>query len=1316
MKLQSSMLRNSLFLLVLTLAFPAFRAAAQTKPDSAATAQSAISAAPVPARVTQAIDETQLVRLKGNVHPLARPEFDQGIAPADLPAQRLLLVLKRSPDQESALAQLLLDQQNKSSASFHNWLTPEQFGAEFGLADKDIQTIVSWLQMHGFQVGRIAKGKNLIEFSVTAGQIREAFHTEIHKYVVNGKAHWANSGDPQIPSALAETVRGPMSLTTFRPKHFHHDLGAFTRSRTTGLTRPVNPEFSTGPTSNNANSFAIGPNDWATIYNVAPLWTAGTDGTGQTIAVVGVSNINLQDVTDFRNLFGLPTTAAANTPTVVIDGSDPGIINDGSETEALLDVEWSGAIAKNAQIDFVIAADSDLGIGAGLSLAMFRVIEDNVAPVMSVSFGACETDLGTSGTQGLSGMWEQAAAQGITVVVSSGDSGASGCEDNSAPPPNPATTGLVVSGFSSSPFNVAVGGTDFNDATNPLTYFKSAAQQNQATLESAIGYIPETTWNDTCTNAIFNTITGLTTPEANCNSSNQLAKESVITVGGGGGVSLVNPKPAYQSFTGLTGSLSSATMRAVPDISLFAGDGFIQNFYAICEADATPAPSCTSDANDNINFFGLGGTSAGTPSFAGVMALVNQKTGQRQGIANFVLYKLAQTQFAAGTACNSATGPNSLCTFNDVTTGTIAMPCAKSSTNCNPTTGTDTIGVLSGFSSGTGYDSATGLGSINAKNLVNNWSTAATSFTPTTTTLSITPTTGIAAGATVTVNITVTPGSGTAKPSGDVGLVSTAVNGQGVDSFTLDSTGRVVSGTTDQLTGGTYTVKAHYDGDGTFAPSDSTPVTVTVSKSSSTTQAFVLASLGAGNFAVFTSGQAPVTLFLEADLNPNGTLLPTGTVNFVDTVNGVPTTVASNVPVSGAFEAFTVGGISTFGAGNHSIVANYSGDASFTASSSPAVTFTLTATTNAPSITSLSPASGSIGTSVTIAGANFGATQSTSTVKFNGTTATPTSWSATSIVVSVPTGATTGSVVVTVGGVASNGKTFTVTSSGSFSISGTAATVTTATSASGATASGTSTITLTPTGGFASAVAITCETVPGVTCSPLNMASGTTTGTLTVNVLDPSTSMTAMAAPATQYLWAANAPMKRESSKGWWTLSGGTGFAAIFLLFLPGRKRLRASLGLGLLCVLSFTLGCGGYSAPGGGGGGGGTATTTTKLTLSTTKVAVNGSITVSATVTSTGTAPAGTVTFSADGTALGSAVPLTSGSTGNITVTAAQAPTFLQLVGTHKVTARYSGDTYTAASSAGTLNVTITGTTQLPIAGNPASSNASPTISLTIN
>jgi hypothetical protein len=1310
MKLQTMMMRNSLLLAAAVLALSGVRAAAQTQADSAAAAQRPV----VAARVTQAIDETQLVRFKGSVHPLARPEFDKGPVSDSAPMQRMLLLLRRSMDQESALTQLMVDQYNTNSPNYHKWLTPEQFGAQFGPADSDIQAVASWLQSHGFQVAKVSKGKLAIEFSGTAAQVREAFHTEVHKFLVNGEMHMANASDPQVPAALAPVIHGLAPLHNFRPKPTHHVAGEFTKVTSTGEVKNVKPEFTTS-----GGAFALGPSDFTTIYNVGPLWTAGTDGTGQSIAIIGVSNINLQDVSDFRTLFGLPTGAAANTPIVVIDGADPGIVNDGSETEALLDVEWSGGIAKGAQIHFVTAADTDAA--PGIILAILHVLDNNSDPIMSLSFGDCEPNEGAANTGFWEPVWEQAAAQGITVTVSSGDNGSAGCDDQNARP-HSATGGLQVSGIASTPFNVAVGGTDFNDGGTQATYFNTGANPNDpTTLASAKSYIPESTWNQSCTNAFFGP-----NPETNCNAG---GAPPVETVGGSGGAShcfsLVGTtcsggyaKPAYQSFSNLTGMPADGT-RDLPDVSLFASAGgpTSNSFYVVCEADAVQGTSCKRPGS--FSFLGVGGTSASTPSFAGIMALVNQLHG-RQGNANFVLYKLAQMQYAAGTACNSVAVPlpAGTCTFNDVTTGTIAMPCAKGSLNCNPTTGTDTIGVLSGFSTNAGYDLATGLGSVNANNLVNNWATGTAAFTSTTTTLSITLPAGFTAGQNATVSITVTPSTAT----GDVSLVSTAATGDGVDGFKLAS-GKVNT-TTNQLTGGSYMVTARYGGDGTFAPSVSAPFPVTVAKAASTTVGSVLVSIGNGNFAAFASGAAPVTLFLQASINPVGVLLPTGTVNFVDTFNGTQTTVASAVGVNTQSEAFTFPGISTFAAGNHSVVATYSGDASFTGSSSTAVTFTITGTTNnpVPTVTTISPTTATAGGAaftLTINGTNF---ISSSKVTF-GTNAglVPTSVTGTQIMVSIPASAiaAAGNPVVFVtnpspGGGSSNSVNFTVNAAntGTFKVSGTLATVTTI---AGQTATGTSTITVTPTGGtFTSAVpvVINCPaaSVPaGVTCSSLTItipAGGAAPppGTLTVSVAGPSTTLSASLEPAERTLYAAGlAPS--SGGKGWWALSGSTGLAAMLLLFLPGRKRYRMALGLGLVCMLSFTLGCGGGY---GGGGGGGPVATVTKVSVVSTKVPSGTNVAFTIAVNASVGANGQVVLF--DGaTQLATPVPVTNGST---TIMNAL------LVGTHSISAHYLGDASTAASQSGALNVTVTGgpAATLRITTSPVASPAAPPINITIN
>ena len=419
--------------------------------------------------ITQSIDESQRITLSGNTHPLARPEFDLGTAAASLPIKRMLLVLKRSPEQETALRRLLDDQQDKTSANYHHWLTPEQFGQQFGPSDVDLQTITAWLQSQGFEVGS-TKGRTVLEFSGSASQVQDAFRTTIHNYLVNGEQHWANATDPQIPAALAPAVAGLASLNDFPRKAMSRPFGQFIRDRSTGKLTG-NPLFTyPGGCDKDGNCYALGPYDFAMIYNLLPLWNAGTSGQGQTIAIVGESNIKLQDVTDFRSMFGLAAKGfPANNVTTILNGPDPGLQPD--ESEADIDTQWSGAVAPNATIDFVVSESTEST--AGIDLSAVYIVENNLAPVMSESYGFCELGLGTSGNQFFSNLWQQAAAQGITVFISSGDSGAAGCDNNQGNTPQPAQFGLAVSGYASTPYNVAVGGTDFNDLQNPSTYWRT---------------------------------------------------------------------------------------------------------------------------------------------------------------------------------------------------------------------------------------------------------------------------------------------------------------------------------------------------------------------------------------------------------------------------------------------------------------------------------------------------------------------------------------------------------------------------------------------------------------------------------------------------------------------------------------------------------------------------------------------------------------------------------------------------------------------------------------------------------------------------
>jgi len=480
-------------------------------------------------RITQAIDETNLVVLHGNTHPLAQPEFDQGAAPASLPMQRMLVVLQRSPQQEAVLDQLLEQQQDNSSPNYHRWLTPQQFGADFGPAAADVQTITNWLQSHGFKVVGASKGGIVIEFSGTAGQIQDAFHTTVHKYLVNSVQHYANSSDPQIPAALSPVVAGVRSFNNFPAQPMNHPAGVFHRDKDSGKILPVGPlpipQFNGGVGCGILGGPCefLGPFDLATIYNVMPLWNEATpiDGTGQTIAIVGETDINPADWTAFWNMFGVATPKG--TLNIIHDGPDPGFQAD--EDEADIDTQLSSAVAKGATIDLVISQSTEATLGVDLSAEY--IMDNNLAPVMSESYGLCELFIGTTGNTYYNLLWQQASAQGITVLVSSGDQGSAGCDRGATE----AQFGLAVSGFESTPFNVSVGGTDFNDLTTSGSFWNLTNNPNQA---NAKGYIPEMTWNDTCTNSEIFPFTKTTTAEQTCNNT-QVQQEGFLGVAGGSG-------------------------------------------------------------------------------------------------------------------------------------------------------------------------------------------------------------------------------------------------------------------------------------------------------------------------------------------------------------------------------------------------------------------------------------------------------------------------------------------------------------------------------------------------------------------------------------------------------------------------------------------------------------------------------------------------------------------------------------------------------------------------------------------------------------
>ncbi|MGB0035511.1 MAG: Ig-like domain repeat protein [Candidatus Acidiferrales bacterium] len=886
----------------------------------------------VQSRITQAVDERNLVVLGGNTHPMANPAFDRGEAPGSLPMSRMLLVLKHTPEQETAIKQLIAEQQNQSSPNFHGWLTPQQYGQMFGPSDADIQKITSWLQTHGFQVANVTQGRHTIEFSGTAAQVQQAFHTSIHHYSVNGEEHWANAADPQIPAAFASVVSGVKSLHNFHAKSSAHYAGLYRKAKDTGKIQQLSgPQFTFNP--GGGDFFALGPTDFATIYNVLPLWNAGIDGTGESIAIVQESNIDVQDIRNFRTLFGLPP----NDPQIILDGPDPGI-DPNIEPEAVIDVTWAGAVAKGAKIKLVVSSSTNTT--EGIALSALDIVDNNIAPILSMSFGQCELHLGTAGNQFWNAVWEQAAAEGISAFVSSGDGGSAGCDNFDIAAF--ARQGLAVSGDASTPFNIAVGGTDFGgNFFDPAAFWSET--NDPTTQASALGYVPELPWNDSCTNSLFAFIGGGNDPIAFCNTA--FGENFLDIVGGSGGPSSCissdgrhiatcsggYPKPSWQTGVGVPAD----GVRDIPDVSLFASNGFLGSFYIICEADLSPSPMC--DLNPPFaDFAGFGGTSVSSPAFAGILAMVNQKTHSRQGNANFVFYKLAAEDNRANCNVNGnfilTTLPAANCIFNDITADTNSVPCLSGTPNCN-TEGSDPLGVLSGFNSTVGYDLTTGLGSVNATNLVNNWKSV--TFTPTTTLLKIKPN-FIIHGQPVNVDIAVIAKSGT--PSGQVALKTDHQDPAG--DLTLGPNGTIDT-KTNLLPGGFSSVKAVYFGDGTFAHSDSQPTEVFVFPEFSTTTISFF-SLNAQHTATipFTGGPYGSIVFLRADVaGRSGFGFATGHVIMTDNNHGVQ---GNPFALNSQGNTLTPNSINTFSVGTHTIRATYTGDESFLPSVAKPMSFTIT--------------------------------------------------------------------------------------------------------------------------------------------------------------------------------------------------------------------------------------------------------------------------------------------------------------------------------------------------------------------------------------
>jgi pseudomonalisin len=716
------------------------------------------------------VDPANRVPLTGHHPAWANAQNDVGAVPADLPIERLTIVLARSPQVEQAYTQFLKDQQDPASPDYHHWLTPVEIGKRFGVSSHDIHAVTVWLQSQNLHVDSISNSRDRIVFSGPASSIASAFGAEMHYFTVGTEKRISITAEPQIPAALGQVIKSISGLYTVKlyPQHKSKTVQS-SHASNRGTSAFPDATFCSGAVCSNI----IFPADFAMIYNLNGV-IGGINGAGQTIAIVGRSRVCTADITNFA----IQAAVTANIPDAIVPplGVDPGAAAcSGSATqdqsEATLDVTRSGSVAQGATLDLVVSGDT--ATQDGIQIAATYVVDTNPIPahIMSISFGGCEQQAGQGGVQIWDSLFKQAAGEGISVFVSSGDSAAAGCDQSFTTPP--ASQILSPNAICSSSYATCVGGTEFADSANPTQYWSST---NGNGFESALGYIPEGAWNE----------------PLNAQSAPQVA-------GTGGGVSAFIATPSYQTGTGVPNARAG---RYTPDVAFSASE---HDGYFGCLAAG--GGSCVV-VNHSFSFEVFAGTSAAAPDMAGIAALLNQKEGIAQGLLNPNLYILA------------AAPSNGV--FHDVTVATSGVAnCAVTTPSmCNNSTPgpTSLTGGLSGYLVTAGYDEATGLGSINVANLLTNW---VSTTVPTTTTLAMSPASPVNAGTNVTLTATVKPSSTSTKtPTGTVTFTDAKLGKLGTG--TLNSSG-VATLASSRLAGASYSITATYGGDTNFSGSTSSP-------------------------------------------------------------------------------------------------------------------------------------------------------------------------------------------------------------------------------------------------------------------------------------------------------------------------------------------------------------------------------------------------------------------------------------------------------------------------------------------------------------
>jgi subtilase family serine protease len=874
-------------------------------------------------RITQPVDSASMSPLTGSLHPMAKAEFDQGLADNSKVIQGMSIHFKRSEAQEASLNALLKAQQDPGSPFYHKWLTQAAFGQQFGMSSADLDKVSGWLQQEGFTVTSVATSKNSINFSGNIAAIEKAFQTQIHNYSVNGETHFANAAQISIPSSLAGTVSSVRGLDDFRLK----PRIQFPKSREAAS----NPHFTSGL----SGQHYVAPGDFAVIYDVNPLYTAGNTGKGVTIAVIGQTEILPADITDFRGAAGLP----ANDPTVfTVPGTTPLSYLAGAASDDLaetdLDLEWSGGVATGASVVLVNAGD----VFTALAYAIQNPVLGITIPIISQSYGTCEANVSTGNQITIEGWLKQANSQGQTVVLASGDSGAADCDDGGVVS---ATQGLAVDYPGSSVYVTAAGGSEFmgdgtaqTPQTGAGTYWSAngTGSVSDDLITSAKSYIPEMAWNDT---------------------TFAIAQPNGSLSAGGGGVSALWPKPSWQ--TGVAG-IPADGHRDVPDISLNSSPDHDPYLYCtqiqttgsgsgyVSSCQATSFRLNDGSNADTNNLTAAGGTSFAAPAFAGLLAIMEQKlaTGGGLGNINPLLYQLA---------ANSTTYASA---FHDITTGNNQVPCTTGSPNC-PTGSNPVIG----YTAGTGYDQATGLGSVDANNLVTALA-ALVQATGTKTTLTAAPGTSLAINESVTFTATVAPNTLSTPPTG---TVTFTVDGVAQTPVALSTTAPYTAALPKTSFGssGTHSVSATFNsGNTTYMGSTSSSVTVTV-VAQGTAATTTAVTITPNSFPLGSS----VTLAATVSGTTAGTL--TGPMTF--TTGGKTIGTVQQVTIGAgntATATLTVNATASLGfaAGTDTITAAYGGD-TYNATSSGTTTATVSnpgITLSATNVTISSPSPGNSGT------------------------------------------------------------------------------------------------------------------------------------------------------------------------------------------------------------------------------------------------------------------------------------------------------------------------------------------------------------------